>query len=142
MARYEDMAPIADKLLKPDGSVVTISGLMVLPADPERAKIYENRVPAAAKWILPDGTIVDTLPTSGGGGGTSNYNDLTNKPSIEGVVLEGALTYTSLGIASKDDISNLASKQDVTDAVAGLATEQYVTASIKGAIDDSWEGAY
>ena len=33
-----------------------------------------------------------------GGGGTSNYNDLTNKPSINGVTLSGNKTTSDLGI--------------------------------------------
>lgn len=32
------------------------------------------------------------------GGGTSNYNELKNKPSINGVTLQGALTSSNLGI--------------------------------------------
>ena len=39
----------------------------------------------------------------GGSGGTTNYNALTNKPSINGVTLTGALTLQQLGIA---EISN------------------------------------
>ena len=39
----------------------------------------------------------------GGGSGTTNYNSLTNKPSINGVTLTGALTLQQLGIA---EISN------------------------------------
>lgn len=36
----------------------------------------------------------------GGGGGTSNYNDLTNKPSINGVTLSGNKTTNDLGITA------------------------------------------
>lgn len=35
---------------------------------------------------------------SGGGGGTSNYNDLSNKPSINGVTLTGNKTSEDLNI--------------------------------------------
>ena len=35
-----------------------------------------------------------------GGGGTSNYNDLTNKPSINGVTLTGNKTTSDLGITA------------------------------------------
>lgn len=35
----------------------------------------------------------------GGSGGTSNYNDLSNKPSINGVTLTGNKTSADLGIA-------------------------------------------
>lgn len=34
----------------------------------------------------------------GGGGGTSNYNDLTNKPQINGNTLTGNKTSANLGI--------------------------------------------
>ena len=34
----------------------------------------------------------------GGGGGTSNYNDLTNKPRINGDTLTGNKTSANLGI--------------------------------------------
>lgn len=34
----------------------------------------------------------------GGGGSTSNYNELTNKPSINGVTLDGNKTSEDLGL--------------------------------------------
>ena len=37
----------------------------------------------------------------GGSGGTTNYNDLTNKPSINGVTLEGNKTSADLNIQSQ-----------------------------------------
>lgn len=37
---------------------------------------------------------------AGGGGGTSDYSDLTNKPSINGVTLSGDKTGADLGIPS------------------------------------------
>lgn len=43
-----------------------------------------------------------SVGVSGGGGGTSNYNQLTNKPSIEGVELKGNLTWEQLGLKVKD----------------------------------------
>ena len=41
---------------------------------------------------------------SGGGGGTSDYSDLTNKPSIEGVTLSGNKTAADLGLAKSSQI--------------------------------------
>lgn len=38
----------------------------------------------------------------GGGGGTSDYNDLENKPSIDGVTLEGDKTPAQLGLAAEN----------------------------------------
>ena len=50
----------------------------------------------------------------GGGGGTSNYNDLSNKPSINGVTLSGNKSSSDLGITvnftelqQNDDITNI-----------------------------------
>jgi len=37
---------------------------------------------------------------TGGGGGTSDYNDLSNKPQINGVALSGNVTSDQLGIMS------------------------------------------
>ena len=39
--------------------------------------------------------------TGGGSGGTANYNDLTNKPSINGVTMEGNKTSADLNIQSQ-----------------------------------------
>ena len=51
--------------------------------------------------ILP--LIVRALKNSGGGsGGTTNYNDLTNKPSINGVTLEGNKTGEEIGLINEN----------------------------------------
>jgi len=42
--------------------------------------------------------------TGGGSGGTTNYNDLTNKPQINGNTLSGNKTSAQLGLASASDI--------------------------------------
>lgn len=50
--------------------------------------------------ILP--LIVRALKNSGGGsGGTTNYNNLTNKPKINGVTLEGNKSSADLNIQSQ-----------------------------------------
>ena len=41
----------------------------------------------------------------GGGGGTTDYNDLENKPSINGVTIQGALTAEDLGLARAHETS-------------------------------------
>ena len=65
---YEDTTPAADKWLRMDGSVTTMAGEIILPADPDRAAEYLRRTPQAAKWLQPGGSIVDALPVSGGAG--------------------------------------------------------------------------
>lgn len=42
-------------------------------------------------------TINDYFPHGGGGGGTSNYNELSNKPSINNVTLRDNLNLSQLG---------------------------------------------
>lgn len=50
----------------------------------------------------------NVISATGGGGGSSDYADLTNKPLINNVELIGNKTLTDLGIASKTDVSNVA----------------------------------
>ena len=44
--------------------------------------------------------IIDFKENGGGGGGTTNYNQLENKPQINGVTLSGNVTSDQLGITS------------------------------------------
>lgn len=50
-----------------------------------------------------NGTAWNEIPKSGGGGGTGtdNYNELNNKPSINGTVLSGNKSLDNLGIQAK-----------------------------------------
>lgn len=41
----------------------------------------------------------------GGGGGTTNYNQLSNKPQVNGVTLSGNKTTSQLGLAGADVIA-------------------------------------
>ena len=51
-----------------------------------------------------------------GGGGTSNYNSLSNKPVINGVTLTGNLSLEDLGI---EEISNTEIEQ-IINSIGGL----------------------
>ena len=42
-------------------------------------------------------------------GGTSNYNELENRPSVNNIILEGNKTSHDLGLASMQDVSDIAS---------------------------------
>ena len=60
------------------------------------------------------------------GAGTDDYADLDNKPSIAGVTLSGNKTLEDLGIASDDDLDNLADEvSDVKNAIQGLDDDKY-----------------
>lgn len=76
------------------------------------------------KYLKSDGTWA----TVQGGGGTSDYTDLTNKPSINSVTLSGNKTTTDLGI-SYSDLTNkptipqiTVSTTDLTPGVSTLTT--------------------
>lgn len=50
---------------------------------------------------LPNGITRISSRGGGGTGGTSDYNDLENKPKIEGVTVQGSQTAEDLRLASK-----------------------------------------
>lgn len=50
--------------------------------------------------------VLETISGGGGGGGTTDYNVLTNKPSINSVELSGNKTLSDLGIQSVIDSSH------------------------------------
>lgn len=57
-----------------------------------------------ANKMLTAGTATASSSGGGsGGGGTNDYNDLINKPSIEGVTLEGDKTFEELGLHIVED---------------------------------------
>ena len=62
----------------------------------------------ACKNKLPTNTTYWQVFASGGGGGTSDYDDLTDKPSINSVTLSGNKTTEDLGLFSGDydDLTN------------------------------------
>ena len=59
----------------------------------------------------------------GGSGGTTNYNDLTNKPQINGVTLEGNKTSADLKIQSQTTQTN----HGTSDTTFTLPPNQYHT---------------
>lgn len=64
---------------------------------------------------------------SSGGGGASDYSDLTNKPSIEGVTLSGNKTASDLGLAKSTDIPSTSDCYKTGDtAFTALADADYV----------------
>lgn len=77
-----------------------------------------------AKFLRGDGSWAN--PPGGGGGGTSDYEDLANKPAIDGTTLDKNSTAEGLGLAKSTDIPDLtdyAKKSDIPD-VSGFLTEE------------------
>lgn len=100
--------------------------------------------------LIPDGTTITkdangTIHAVGGSGGTTNYNDLSNKPSINGVELSGNKTASDLGI-NIPSLDGYATESwvngqgflKVHQSLDGYATEEWV--ENKGYITDvTWQ---
>lgn len=62
-------------------------------------------------WNNDSEDYTDTgVVASGGGGGVSSYNDLSDRPTIGGVLLEGNKTAQDLGLQPKGDYATTSSK--------------------------------
>lgn len=62
--------------------------------------------------------------SSGGGGGTgaSNYNELTDRPSINGNLLTGNMSSEELGLPEKEDVEKLVTNAGPFRTLADMAT--------------------
>lgn len=71
---------------------------------------------------------------TGGGGGTSDYTQLTNKPSINNVTLNGDKTSSDLGLASQASVTDINSKiPSQASSTNQLADKDFVNSSISTA---------
>lgn len=79
---------------------------------------------------------------SGGGGGTSNYNDLSNQPQINGTTLTGNKTASDLGLVAAETGKGL-SENDFTDedkAIVGGVTAALADKADKSAVKNEFIG--
>ena len=67
----------------------------------------------------PDGQSFDVMDGTGGGGGTSDYEDLSNLPQIAGVTLIGNKTLAELGAGTYSKPSGGIPKTDLASGVQG-----------------------
>lgn len=98
------------RMVKEDGTTINIADALAGNAQPvteskEKIEYYQM---ISGRFVKEDGTVVNIADEiangnigGGGGGGTSNYNDLTNKPKINGVELSGNKTSSDLKISSE-----------------------------------------
>lgn len=105
-------------------------------------------------WTADDGTekITTIQVNDGGGSGTDDYEDLINRPKIEGVDLIGNKTFEDLGVASATDLAQTDGHlQDLADLVGDKANLpmpnetvvnniEYVDTKVDGLIDDNATG--
>lgn len=66
----------------------------------------------------------------GSSGGTTNYNELDNKPSINGFVLVGNKTGADLGLVSQSDLDNYVTDSELATELEDYATNASVVAAL------------
>ena len=86
--------------------------------------------------LLEGGNI--EIQTGGGGGGTTDYTDLTNKPSINGVVLSGNKTTSQLGINIPTKTSDLTNDSGFLTSETEPAFNSSVAKNITNADITNW----
>lgn len=59
---YNNIPPMPNKYLLPDGSIVTFDGAEYAPPDIGRVQEYRRKQVQVAKWLMPDGSIVAGIP--------------------------------------------------------------------------------
>lgn len=62
--------------------------------------------PTDGQYLKYNSTSGKWVNASGGGGGTTDYDDLDNKPSIEGVTLSGNKTASDLGLGKVRELTS------------------------------------
>ena len=69
-----------------------MNGWKLRVEDTDHILVTVNNVEVTLQDVLDD--------ISGGGGGTTNYNNLTNKPSLNGTTLQGAVALATIGLVT------------------------------------------
>lgn len=70
----------------------------------------------------------------GGGTGTGNYNELTNRPSVNGNLLTGNMSSEELGLPAKEDVERLVTNAGPFRTLADMATFTEVDGVSEGAV--------
>lgn len=94
----EDLVSLPTMTSCGSGDLSTISGI----AQGSLAKLTDTD--STYYRLRGDGTWIKITTGGGGGGGTTDYNQLTNKPSINGVTLSGNKTSDDIDVAPESRI--------------------------------------
>lgn len=81
------------------------------------------------KWAM-----VKLSSGGSGGAGTGNYNELTNRPSINGNLLTGNMTSEELGLPKKEDVEKLVTNTGPFRTLADMATFTETDGISEGAV--------
>lgn len=129
---YINEIPIANKLLNPDGSITTLDGTTLYPADEQRAVLWEQAAYIPNKALNPDGsitvlpsartvvTVFDTvaqlLAAPGYEGQLASAKDTDHLYLFEGG------SWVDEGVSSPDTVARQAAAQAQATASAAQAT--------------------
>ena len=96
------------RMVKEDGTTINIADALAGNAQPvteskEKIEYYQM---ISGRFVKEDGTVVNIADeiangNIGGAGGTSDYNDLTNKPTLNGVEISGNKTSADYKISAE-----------------------------------------
>ena len=103
------LTPRSGRMIKEDGTIINIADALAGDAASVGKAPINSYSAASGRMIREDGTVIniaDEIANGNiggeGGGGTSNYNDRQNKPTLNGVTIEGDKTSEDYGIESAD----------------------------------------
>lgn len=101
---------------------------------PEGTEVEANPTDSASETLtkLKVDDIIYSVPSGGGGGGTSDYTELENKPEINGVTLAGNKSAADLGLVGAETGKGLSSN-DYTNADKAIVDG--VTAALADKVD-------
>lgn len=109
MANISNFSARSGRMIKEDGTVVNIADLLAGDAEAvsESTHNIDSFSAMSGRMIREDGSVINIADeiangNIGGGGGTSDYNDLTNKPTMNNVEIKGALTGEDVGLVDKN----------------------------------------
>lgn len=108
MANISNFSARSGRMIKEDGTVVNIADLLAGDAEAVSESTYniDSFSAMSGRMIREDGSAInieDEIANGniGGGGGTSDYNGLKNKPTLNGVEISGDKTSADYKISSE-----------------------------------------
>ena len=109
MANISNFSARSGRMIKEDGTVVNIADLLAGGAEAVSESTYniDSFSAMSGRMIREDGSVINIADeiangNIGGGGGTSDYNGLKNKPKINGVELSGEKSLEYIGAEEND----------------------------------------
>lgn len=102
------LTPRSGRMIKEDGTIINIADALAGDAASVGKAPINSYSAASGRMIREDGSVIniaDEIANGNiggvGGGGTSNYNDLANKPTINGVEVSGNKTSADYKISAE-----------------------------------------